>query len=379
MRHTPLHDTHERLGARLVDFGGWHMPVQYGPILEEVRCVREHAGIFDLGHMGRVRIFGPDRVRFLDAVTTNHVARIPNGAIRYSLFCKEDGYPIDDLLIYVDPEYLRLVINASNIDADLAFLREHAEGYDITIEDRTECTSMIAIQGPEAIGILKELCGSDLSTIGYYRFDRSTVCGIPNTLLSRTGYTGEDGFEIYLRTMDIEGVWDALLERGASRGLRPIGLGARDTLRLEAGMALYGHELSPEHHALEAGLQFAVSFAEEKGDWIGREALKALGESMTRTLVGVTTSGKRAPRMGYPVLKDGVQVGEIRSGSVSPTIQTNIGTAYVETDCALTGTELTMDIRGKTAPLVVHPLPFYSRKRKAKQSPSASAPTTTSS
>jgi len=366
MRHTPLHDTHERLGGRLVEFGGWHMPVQYGPILDEVKCVREHAGIFDLGHMGRVRLFGPDRVRFLDAVTTNFVARIPEGAIRYSLFCAPDGYPIDDLLVYMDSEYVRLVINASNIEVDLAFLREHAKGYDVTIEDRTDLSTMIAIQGPEAVAILQETCGTDISEIGYYRFDRSTVCSIPNTLLSRTGYTGEDGFEIYLRTEDAEDVWNALLEIGGPRDLQPIGLGARDTLRLEAGMALYGHELSPEHHALEANLQFAVSFAEEKGDWIGRDALMALGDASTRTLVGVTTESKRPPRMGYPVLSGGAQVGEIRSGSVSPTLGTNIGTAYVETTYAEPGTELAMDIRGKAAPLVVHPLPFYSRKRKAK-------------
>ena len=367
MRHTPLHDTHERLGGRLVEFGGWHMPVQYGPILDEVRCVRERAGIFDLGHMGRVRVFGPDRVRFLDAVTTNFVARIPDGAIRYSLFCTPDGYPIDDLLVYVDPEYVRLVINASNIEVDLAFLREHSEGYDVTIEDRTDSTTMIAVQGPEAVAIVQGVCDSDLSEIGYYRFGRSAVCSVPNTLLSRTGYTGEDGFEIYLRTEDGVDVWNALLELGGSQDMQPIGLGARDTLRLEAGMALYGHEISPEHHALEAGLQFAVSFAEEKGDWVGRDALKALGEASTRTLVGVTAQGKRAPRMGYPVLSDGAQVGEIRSGSVSPTLETNIGTAYVESAYAEPGTELAMDLRGKAVPILVHPLPFYSRTRKPKK------------
>ena len=368
MRQTPLHSTHERLGARLVEFGGWQMPVQYGPILEEIKRVREHAGLFDLGHMGRVRINGPERVRFLDSITTNFVARIPEGAIRYSLFCSPDGHPIDDLLIYAGSDCLRLVINAANAEVDLAFLREHAEGFDVTIEDRTTETTMIAVQGPEATSILQDVCESDLSEIGYYRFGRSTVCSIPNTLLSRTGYTGEDGFEIYLNNDDCEGVWNALLELGSTRGLAPIGLGARDTLRLEAGMPLYGHELSPEHHALEAGLDFAVSFAEEKGDWIGRDALKSLGEASTRTLVGVTAAGKRAPRMGYPVLADGVQVGEIRSGAVSPTLNTNIGAAYIEKSHAAPGTQLEMEIRGKATPIQVHPLPFYSRKRKAKKS-----------
>jgi aminomethyltransferase len=344
------------------------MPVQYGPILEEVKRVREQAGLFDLGHMGRVRINGPERVRFLDSVTTNHVAKIPAGAIRYSLFCTPDGYPIDDLLIYVDEDCIRLVINASNADKDLAFLREHAEGFDVTVEDCTAQTTMIAIQGQGATAILQDACDSDLKEIGYYRFGRSTVCSLPNTLLSRTGYTGEDGFEIYLRNDDCERVWNALLELGSERGLAPIGLGARDTLRLEAGMPLYGHELSPEHHALEAGLNFAVSFAEEKGDWIGREALRALGESSKRTLVGVTAEGKRAPREGYPVVADGVQVGEIRSGAVSPTLNTNIGAAYIETEHAAPGTELEMEIRGKLTPIRVHPLPFYSRKRKAKKS-----------
>ena len=368
MQETPLHDVHPTHGARMVEFGGWHMPVQYGPILEEVETVRKRAGLFDLGHMGRVRVTGKEATAYLDRLNTNFCARIPKGSIRYSLLCKEDGFPIDDLLVYrEDDDAYYLVVNASNTERDLAWMREHAQGRDVEIEDLTPTTTMVALQGPVAQGVLQPLCDRDLAGIGYYRFGFATVLGVPDVRLSRTGYTGEDGFEIYFPNEHAEAMWKGLLEAGRDAGVRPCGLGSRDTLRLEAGMSLYGHEIDEQHHPLEAGLDFAVSFADEKGDWIGREALMAAKKHPTRRLVGVTTDGPRVPRQGYALVRaDGQVAGEVVSGSVSPTLGTNIGSAYVSLGSAEPGAELEMDIRGKRQACVVRDLPFYSRTRKKK-------------
>jgi aminomethyltransferase len=367
MKVTPLHAVHLELGARLVEFGGWHMPVQYGPILEEVRTVRERAGLFDLGHMGRVLVTGRDATAYLDKLTTNFCAQIPEGSIRYSLLCKPDGYPIDDLLVYREAQGYYLVVNASNTEHDLAWMCEHALGFkDVDLDHQTPTTTMIALQGPVAQRVLQPLVERDLAEIGYYRFGFATVLGVPDVRLSRTGYTGEDGFEIYFPNEHAEAMWRGILAAGQDAGVRPCGLGARDTLRLEAGMALYGHELDEQHHPLEAGLDFAVSFAQEKGDWIGREALLAARENRTRRLVGVRTDGKRVPRQGYALFAGGEPVGEVVSGSVSPTLGTNIGSAYVRLGHDRAGTELEMDVNGKRQTCVVQDLPFYSRTRKKK-------------
>lgn len=369
MHQTALAHVHPTLGAKMVEFAGWNMPVQYGPILDEVRTVREAAGLFDLGHMGRLEVFGPDATRFLDRVTTNWCARIPENGIRYALLLREDGFPIDDLLVYRDgPDRFFLVINAANHDTDLEWLHRHAEGHDVRIEDRTFETGMIALQGPHSVAILEPLTDIDLGSLRYYSQGFGNVCGTEDIRVSRTGYTGEDGFEVYFRNGDAERIWSTLLEAGRERGLKPIGLGARDTLRLEAGMALYGHEIDGSHHPLEAGLGFAVRFDEGKGDWIGREALAALGEHPTRRLVGITTEGPRVPRQGYELLAGDEIVGEVCSGAVSPTLGTNIGSAYVRTGHDAPGTELELSIRGKRQVCRVCELPFYSRTRKKKKS-----------
>ncbi|MEE8148754.1 MAG: glycine cleavage system aminomethyltransferase GcvT [Longimicrobiales bacterium] len=364
MRETPLHDVHRALGANLVEFGGWHMPVQYGPILDEVRLVREHVGLFDLSHMGRLRITGPDAVAFVDRVATCFCAKIPIGAIRYGLLCREDGNPIDDLLVYRGEHEVFLVVNASNSSRDLAWLQEHAAGFEVEIEDQTNELAMLALQGSgseAALGPLLE--GLDLSSIGYYRFGAGTLCGIPDVRVSRTGYTGEDGFEIYFPAAETERVWTALLEAGEPVKLAPIGLGARDTLRLEAGMALFGHEIDESHNPIEAGLSFGVSFHEDKGDWIGREALAQIKANPTRALVGITTDGKRVPRQGYALWSGDEKVGEICSGAVSPTIGKNIGTGYLPVSLAKAGVTVDMELRGKRQPCIVVDLPFYSRTR----------------
>ena len=365
MKHTSLHDVHVDMGAKMVEFGGWHMPVQYGPILDEVRCVREHVGLFDLGHMGRVRVTGPDRERFVDHVATCFCAKIPLSAIRYGLLCQEDGNPIDDVLVYRDAEEVFIVVNAANTEVDLAWLNEKSEGFDVQIEDQTRELAMLALQGQKSEAVLQKLAPDvPLSDLGYYKFTFGEVCGLAGTRISRTGYTGEDGFEVYFAWDEAPRVWNALLEAGADHGLSAIGLGARDTLRLEAGMSLYGHEIDKAHNPIEAGLNFAVSFKEEKGDWIGREALLAIKKDPKRKLVGLTTAGKRVPRQGYLLYDGDNKVGYICSGAVSPTLDTNIATAYLPLELSEPGQVVDMDLRGKRQACEVVPLPFFSRTRK---------------
>lgn len=365
MKQTALHDVHARLGAKLIEFGGWHMPVQYGPILDEARCVRTTAGLFDLGHMGRVHVRGKDTLRFLDRVCTNFVAKIPAGAIRYSLFCKPDGNPIDDLLVYREPDSVYLVVNASNTPADLAWLREHQKGFDVVIDDHTDATGMLALQGQRSTEVLQKLVEDcDLAQIGYYRFGFGTVCGLKNTRISRTGYTGELGYELYLPNGETERVWAAILEAGAGCDVRPIGLGARDILRLEAGMPLYGHEIDATHNPIEAGLDFGVSFKEEKGDWLGRDALAKVKAAPRKRLVGIASDGPRVPRQGQKLFAGDSEVGYVCSGAPSPTLNTNIASAYVALERGAPGTALEVDFKGKRQPCTVRELPFFSRTRK---------------
>ncbi|MDP6518800.1 MAG: glycine cleavage system aminomethyltransferase GcvT, partial [Planctomycetota bacterium] len=364
MQTSPLHAEHLALGAKLVEFGGWQMPVQYGPILEEVRCVRERGGLFDLCHMGRLRISGGDTLAFCDRLFTNFVARIPEGAIRYALLCREDGNPIDDVLVYRDGDEIFVVVNAANCAADLAWLREHAGGFAVEITDQSAELAMVALQGQISEAVLQELTTDlDLSTVGYYRFARGTVLGVPEVLISRTGYTGEDGFEVYYPTEGAVELWRALLAAGEALGLAPIGLGARDTLRLEAGMPLYGHEIDGEHNPIEAGLSFGISFKDEKGAWIGRAALAQARDNLKRRLVGIQTAGKRAPRQGYPLMRGDEQVGLVTSGAISPTVNANIGMAYLNLGQDQAGTTVELDIRGRRQECTVCELPFYSRKR----------------
>ncbi len=364
MKETPLHDLHVALGAKMVEFGGWHMPVQYGPILDEVRTVRSKAGLFDLSHMGRLRVTGKDRVKLVDRVATNWCAKIPEGAIRYALFCREDGNPIDDLLVYKGKDEVFLVVNASNTEADLAWIREHAGGMEVVIEDQTRELAMLALQGQESQAVLQPFVPDlDIASVGYYRFGFGTLCGLPRTRVSRTGYTGEDGFEVYIPAAEAQRVWKELARGGEARGLRPIGLGARDTLRLEAGMPLYGHEIDAQHNPIEAGLAFGVSFHPDKGDWIGRAALERIHKNPRRHLVGITTSGPRVPRQGYRLFQGDREIGSVCSGSPSPTLDTNIGTAYVPLDTGKPGEKVELDIKGKRHPAEFCALPFFSRTR----------------
>jgi aminomethyltransferase len=327
--------------------------------------VRTKAGLFDLSHMGRVRVTGADRLPYLERICTNHVAKIPLGAIRYSLFCRADGNPIDDLLVYRGSDEVYLVVNASNTAVDLSWMREHAQGFQVEIEDLTDAQAMIALQGQVSTAVMQPLCeGIDLAKLGYYKFGFGTFCGLRNTRISRTGYTGEQGFEVYVPAKEGVRCWNLLMEAGAAQGVEPIGLGARDTLRLEAGMPLYGHEIDATHNPIEAGLAFGVSFAPEKGDWIGRSPLEALSKAPRRQLVGIKTDGPRVPRQGYKLFDGDRELGEVCSGSPSPTLDTNIGTAYVPLDSGAIGAPVELDIKGKRQEARFCALPFFSRTRK---------------
>lgn len=363
LKKTPLNAAHRALGAKMVDFGGWDMPVQYpAGILAEHLAVRTQAGLFDVSHMGELRVKGPDALKFLDWLTPNAVAKLVDGQIHYTGFLTERGTFVDDLLIYREAgDDFLLVVNAGNIDKDFAWVKEKAAGFQVTVTNESDATGQVALQGPNAETILKGLTDLKLADIAYYFFKRGQVAGKP-CLVSRTGYTGEDGFEVYCRAEDSEAIWNAILAAGKDKGLIPAGLGCRNTLRLESKMALYGHEISDEIHALEAGLGWIVKF--DKGDFIGREALlKAKEAGLPRKLVGFRTLEKRdIARDGMAVVKGGAPVGFVTSGAPSPTVGQNIGLALVPSDDTKVGTRILIEIRGKAAEAEVVPTPFYKRK-----------------
>jgi aminomethyltransferase len=363
MRETALKDVHAALGARLVPFAGWTMPVQYRGILDEARTVRTAAGLFDLGHMGRVRIRGRQAIEFLQRLQTNDVTQIQPGRIRYALILNEQGLTQDDILVYRNPkdDGFFLVVNAGNADRDLGIMRALAKGLDVTVDDQTSALGMIAIQGPRSQQIAQQLTNADLASLKYYAWTDASVLGTPMEI-SRTGYTGEDGFEVYVPQSRTRAVWDAFLAAGKAHGLTPIGLGARDTLRHEAGMPLYGHEIDETTNPLEAGLDWAVKFTHA---FVGRQALERIQQQggTGRRLVGLTSDGKRCPRQGYDVRAKGQVIGRVCSGNISPTLDTNIATAYVRSEFAAPGTQLEFLVKDKAEPCQVAALPFYKRQR----------------
>ena len=363
LKKTPLNAAHRALGAKMVDFGGWDMPVQYpGGIMAEHQAVRTRAGLFDVSHMGELRVKGPDALRFLDWLTPNAVAKLVDGQIHYTGFLTEQGTFVDDLLIYREAaDDFLLVVNAGNIEKDFAWVKEKAKGFAAAITNESDGTGQVALQGPAAEAILQGLADLKLADIAYYFFKRGRVAGLP-CLVSRTGYTGEDGFEIYCEAKDSEAIWNAVLAAGKDKGLIPAGLGCRNTLRLESKMALYGHEISDEIHALEAGLGWIVKL--DKGAFLGREALrKAKDAGLPRKLVGFHTLEKRdIARDGMAVVKDGAQVGFVTSGAPSPTLGQNIGLALIPAGDAKVGSRIFIEIRGKAAEAEVVPTPFYKRK-----------------
>jgi aminomethyltransferase len=364
LKHTPLFETHRRLGARLVEFGGWEMPVQYSGIIEEHRAVRERAGMFDVSHMGEFRVEGPGALDFLQSLVPNDVARLAVHQALYTQLCRPSGGTVDDLLIYrLGENAYMTVVNAGTMEKDWAWFTGYAAGHDdVILTNISDQIALIAVQGPLAEHILQGLTEMPLAEIAYYHFRPGTVSGI-ECLISRTGYTGEDGFELYGPPERAAELWDAVLAAGQPHGLLPAGLGARDTLRLEAGYCLYGHELTDDITPLEAGLGWSVKL--NKGaDFIGRQALADEKQNgLPRKLVGIELSERGVPRAGYPILRDGQVTGEVTSGTMSLTFNRPVALGYVPPADAAPGTSLAIEIRGKAVPAVVVALPFYKRPK----------------
>ena len=359
-KRTALYDRHVAAGAKMVEFAGWQMPVRYGSEIDEHRAVRGAAGLFDVSHMGEVRVSGDGALDFLQRMTPNNVAKLRPGRAQYSGLLTPEATYVDDILVYQlgDATYL-LVVNAGNLEADLEWLRSHPHP-GCSIEDLSERYALLALQGPEAAAILAPHTACDLGAIRYYRFATGSVAGA-ECLISRTGYTGEAGFELYLEPEAAPRVWDALLETGAARGLKPAGLAARDSLRLEAGMALYGHELDRATTPYEAGLGWVVKL--KKGDFLGRGALIAQKRDGTdRQLIGFEISGKGIARQDQPVLQGEEEIGRVRSGGWSPTFEKAIGTAYVPRHLARAGTRLEIAVRRRRLSALAADLPFYRRE-----------------
>jgi aminomethyltransferase len=359
LKNTPLHDEHVRLEAKLVPYAGYRMPIQYPTgIRAEHQAVREAAGLFDVSHMGEFHLEGPQALTLLQKVAANDAGTMSVGQAQYSALLTPEGTVIDDLLVYRTGEdaYL-LVVNAANRATDWSWIQEHAEGMDLRLEDRSDATALVALQGPRAQEILAPLTDVELDDVGFYRFAEGQVAGVP-ALVARTGYTGEDGFEIYHDAGAASGVWQALLEAGGPHGLIPAGLGARDTLRLEVGYPLYGNDLDREHTALEGGLGWVVKL--DRDDFVGRDALrKQKEEGVPRRLTGIRLVGKGFPRPGYPVVHQGEEVGTLSSGTVSPSLGVGIALAYLPTELAKPDTELAVRIRDRDVEAVTQRPPFY--------------------
>jgi len=367
LRRTPLYESHRAAGARLVEFAGWEMPVQYAGVIEEHRAVRGAAGLFDVSHMGEVRVRGSEAEAYLQRLTPNDVAKLAPGRAHYSGLLTERGTYVDDLLIYrLAADDFLVVVNASNAERDFQWMVDQAAGSDLAdveLRNVSDDYALLALQGPRALEILTPLTtiasgGPDaLNALKYYGFAEGEGAGVPG-LISRTGYTGEDGFELYLEPNGAPAVWRRLLDAGAV----PAGLGARDTLRLEAAMALYGHEIDETTTPFEAGLDWVVKLG--KGDFLGRDALAAQKErGLTRRLVGFEVAGRGIARQGHEVKADGAAVGTVTSGTWSPSFEKALGLAYVPAALAEPGTPLALDVRGRALEAAVVPTPFYRRAK----------------
>jgi aminomethyltransferase len=367
-RATPLRAVHESLGATMTEFAGWLMPLRYRGEIAEHQAVRSAAGLFDLSHMGEIAVTGPDAGAALDYALVGQLSALAPGRARYTMICAPDGGVLDDLIVYRlgDTEYL-VVANAANTGVVAAALRDRAAGHDAQVTDQTAEYALIAIQGPHATRILAPLTDIDLDGVKYYAGHRGMVAGYP-VLLARTGYTGEDGFELFTRPGDAEQVWVALARAGAGDGLVPAGLAARDTLRLEAGMPLYGNELSLQVTPFDAGLGRVVVFG-KPGDFVGRAALAERAQAPPqRVLAGLIGGTRRVPRHGYPVIWDAAPCGVVTSGAPSPTLAVPIAMAYLDPQAARLAPDdsagrLAVDIRGKQEPARIIDLPFYRRQR----------------
>lgn len=355
LKRTPFHDMHVAAGAKMVSFAGFEMPIQYpSGITAEHNVVRTSCGVFDVSHMGEFLVRGPQAIDFVTYVTSNDVAALAVGQVHYSAILTEQGTFVDDCLVYRYADHLMMVVNGSNKDKDLAHIQQYLGKFDATLEDVSDDIGLLAVQGPKAQEILKALTPAALDAIKYYWFTETTVAGIPMTL-SRTGYTGEDGFELYHPAKDSAKLWAALMKTGQ---ITPVALGCRDSLRLEMGMALYGNDIDDTCTPLEAGLGWLVKM--KKGEFVGRAALeKQKTAGVPRKLVGFTFVEKAIPRHGYPVFVNGAPSGQVMSGVMSPSVGVGIGTAYVPAVHAKEGNTLEVEIRGKRIEGTITPFPFW--------------------
>ncbi|MCD8031414.1 MAG: glycine cleavage system aminomethyltransferase GcvT [Bacteroides sp.] len=359
MKTTPFIEQHIALGAKMHEFAGYYMPIEYTGILDEHLTVCNDAGVFDVSHMGEFWVKGPQALAFLQKVTSNNVAALVPGKIQYTCFPNEERGIVDDLLVYhYEPEKYLLVVNASNIEKDWNWcVRQNTMG--AILENASDRMAQLAVQGPKATELLQQLTDTDLSQIPYYTFQTGTFANVPDVILSNTGYTGAGGFELYFYPEEALKIWKALFEAGAAYGLKPIGLGARDTLRLEMGFCLYGNDLDDTTSPLEAGLGWITKFVDEK-EFVGRQLLeKQKAEGLTRKLAGFELLDKGIPRAGYTLISpDGELIGVVTSGTLSPTRKIGIGLGYMKPEFAVPGTEIALDVRGRRLRAVVVKPPF---------------------
>lgn len=363
-RKTSLFNAHGKYGGKIIDFAGWALPVQYEGITAEHEAVRNYAGIFDVSHMGEVEVRGSQATDFVQNLITNDVSAMNENQVIYGLMCYPNGGIVDDLLVYKHAnDYYMLVINASNVDKDFQWMKDNVGSYDVELKNISDDVSEVALQGPKAEEVLQELTDTKLSEIAFFYFKKDVKISGRNCLVSRTGYTGEDGFEIYMQHEDAEYVWDKILEAGKDKGVKPAGLGSRDTLRFEANLPLYGNELSPEITPLEAGFGMFVKLG--KSNFIGKEVLeKQKAEGLKRKIVGFEMEGPGIPRHGYEVLSNGKNIGFVTTGYNSPTLKKNIGLAMVDIEYSELGTPIDIQIRKNVVRAKVVSRKFYSKNYK---------------
>ncbi|CAI2717430.1 glycine cleavage system aminomethyltransferase GcvT [Nitrospina watsonii] len=366
LKTTPLHAIHVQLGARMVPFAGWDMPIQYKGVMEEHRAVRDGVGIFDVSHMGEIDVKGPQAKAFLQHLVTNDVEKMTDGAILYSLMCYENGGVVDDLLIHrFDDDHYFLCVNASNTDKDFDWVEQQAKAFDVAVENTSDSTAQFAVQGRHAEALLKPMLDIPVGDIAYYTFQQGKIEGA-DCIISRTGYTGEDGFELYLSTEDAVAVYEKIMAAGKQYDIQPIGLGARDTLRIEMGYPLYGQEIDADHNPLEARLGFVIKLKKEAA-FNGKEVLKKQKQAgLTRKLVAIKMMERGVPRSHYPILKEGEAVGEVTSGTYSPSLNTGVALCYVPTGLAEVGNRVEVSIRNQAVPAEIIPLPMVPSNVKKK-------------
>ena len=362
MKRTRLYEFHKKSGAKIIEFFGWEMPVEYKGVIDEHLAVRTRAGLFDVSHMGEIMIEGADALTFIQHLTPNDAGRLAPGQVQYTALTTPAGTFVDDMLVYcLEPEKYLLVVNASNSDKDYAWIADHQNGFAVESRNQSDAYSQLALQGPLAQSILQPLSDLDLAGMKSFHFAFGKVAGI-DALVSRTGYTGEDGFEIYTLVPNPGVIWEAILETGKSHDVLPIGLGARDTLRLEAKLMLYGNDISDKTTVLEADLKWICKF--QKGGFLGKAALeKQLTEGLTRKIAGFELLDKGIPRPHYPLFVEGRRVSDVCSGTYAPFLKKSIGLAYLPIGATALGTEIEIGIRDKKARAKVIPTPFYKREK----------------